>query len=356
MIESLYIQNFQSWKEATLEFSSGVNVITGTSDSGKSAIRRAIELVAMNKLAGDSFISHWADNMTIKLKTKEGRVIRKKGKGINKYELIVDKKRIPLKAIQRSDIPEEVRDVLNLSDINMQYQLDAPFLLSKSSGKVAKHFNQVARLDKIDTTKENIAKEIREIEGEIKYKKSDLKAHKEKLEQYPDVDVLEVELEELEEKEIRRKQVSNMKRRLTEIVIAFDRVEEDIKEESTLLKFEEQVKQILEKVEEKKILEDRISMLDSLRTDVEMIDFKLGKLQKKVVLEKAVNNLLQKIADKRKIMLSKDILYTLQYNVLTINKKLLKTQENVLQLETQFKQSFPNVCFLCGTPKKDIKL
>jgi len=45
MINSLTIQNFQSHKNTTLEFDNGINIIIGQSDSGKTAIIRALNWV-----------------------------------------------------------------------------------------------------------------------------------------------------------------------------------------------------------------------------------------------------------------------------------------------------------------------
>ncbi len=56
MIKSAKLINFQSHIDSLLEFHSGVNSITGQSDSGKSSILRAINWVIHNKPSGDAFI------------------------------------------------------------------------------------------------------------------------------------------------------------------------------------------------------------------------------------------------------------------------------------------------------------
>ena len=48
MIKSLHIQNFQSHKKTTLKFHKGINVVIGQSDSGKSAIIRALNWTINN--------------------------------------------------------------------------------------------------------------------------------------------------------------------------------------------------------------------------------------------------------------------------------------------------------------------
>jgi len=55
MIKYLQIQNFQSHKDSLLEFDPGVNVIVGSSDSGKTAVIRALRWLVWNRPSGDAF-------------------------------------------------------------------------------------------------------------------------------------------------------------------------------------------------------------------------------------------------------------------------------------------------------------
>ena len=59
MIQSLHIKNLQSHKDSHLDFCEGVNVIVGPSDSGKSAILRALRWIVKNRPQGDVLRSHW---------------------------------------------------------------------------------------------------------------------------------------------------------------------------------------------------------------------------------------------------------------------------------------------------------
>ena len=82
MIKKLHIRNFQSHKDSRLIFSDGVNVIVGNSDSGKSAILRALNWVITNRPSGDSYISNWGGPTYVIVETEEGTVIRERGKRI----------------------------------------------------------------------------------------------------------------------------------------------------------------------------------------------------------------------------------------------------------------------------------
>ena len=66
MIKQARIRCFQSHRDTTLNFGSGVNIIVGEgNDIGKTAIKRAIELVITNRPLGTNFISNFQDGPTI---------------------------------------------------------------------------------------------------------------------------------------------------------------------------------------------------------------------------------------------------------------------------------------------------
>lgn len=163
MIQSISLQNFQSHKKSILEFHKGINVITGPSNNGKSSILRALYWAIYNRPSGDSYISHWNRDKNDKLikSTKvqvindSGTIERRKGfiKGSNlgttrtfNGYIVNDNY---LEAIGQ-DVPDEVTKLFNIDNVNIQKQMDAPFLLSESAGEVARFFNQTIRLDLID--------------------------------------------------------------------------------------------------------------------------------------------------------------------------------------------------------------
>ena len=155
MIKRITLQNFQSHKHTVLEFTDGINALVGKTDSGKSACIRALKWVLTNRPSGDAFVNHDAFNekgkqvlpCSVVIETDSHIVERYKFKTKNSYT--VDG--VELNAIG-TDVPDEVLEALNLNDINIQFQMDRPFLLTESSGEVARILNRVVKLDNIDTT------------------------------------------------------------------------------------------------------------------------------------------------------------------------------------------------------------
>ena len=154
MIKQITLQNFQSHKNTHIVFSDKVNCFTGATDSGKSAIIRAIKWVLTNRPSGNSFVNHdaFAEGKQIApcrvvLETDKHIVERYRSATKNSYT--VDG--VELKAIG-TDVPIEVVQALNMNDINVQFQMDKPFLLTESAGEVARILNRIVKLDDIDTT------------------------------------------------------------------------------------------------------------------------------------------------------------------------------------------------------------
>jgi len=163
MITDLEIVNFQSHKNTNLSFHPGVNVVVGQSDTGKSSIIRAINWVMSNRPSGDSFRANFSKNMTeVAMAFGEDFVVRQKGKSINKYEVPSGE----LKAL-RTDVPQEVKDITQMQDVNLQPQHKSYFLLDETPGNVAKSFNSVSGLEEMDAALKNINSKVRDTSWKI---------------------------------------------------------------------------------------------------------------------------------------------------------------------------------------------
>ena len=171
MIKSIELKNIQSHENTKLEFSKGINAIVGSSNNGKSAILRGLYWIKYNRPLGiDTYCSHWnmtekgtmKGEMSVTVENDSSIITRRRTKDQNQY--IVDGKVLN---VVKTDVPDEVEQGLNLSDTNIQKQLDSPFLLSESSGKVAEYFNKIVRLDIIDKVLSNAESQRRKTKQEI---------------------------------------------------------------------------------------------------------------------------------------------------------------------------------------------
>jgi len=112
MIDSMHIKNFQSHKDSHLDFHPGVDVIVGPSDSGKTAIIRALRWLVWNRPTGDAVRSWWGGDTEVSLSLPTSSISRIKGKE-NQYTL----NGLVFKAIG-TDVPEEISKELKQTSIS----------------------------------------------------------------------------------------------------------------------------------------------------------------------------------------------------------------------------------------------
>lgn len=237
MIDRLEIRNLYSHKRTILDFSSGVNAITGTTDTGKSAIIQALRLLIFNKPAGDAARSNWGGRSSVIGWVDGHKITRERSNTTNIYKL--DRLK-PFKAIG-TNCPVEISRIFNMKAINIQSQHDAPFLLDDSPGEVAKHFNRVARIDVIHTATKNVNAWQRDIESEIGRQETNKKELTEDLKAFENIDGISGELAVLEN--IYR-QLIRLLREQSELALAIKQLRLVRKEKVRLLntlKFEEKV-------------------------------------------------------------------------------------------------------------------
>jgi len=147
MFEKLKLKNFQAHSKRTVEFDEKVTTIVGSSDSGKSAIIRALQWVCCNQPQGSAFIREGEKEAVVRLEVDGQVIIRRRTASVNEYRLGESK----LKSFGAS-VPDKVADLLNLNQINTQAQHDSPFWFSETSGAVSRRLNEVVDLQIIDSS------------------------------------------------------------------------------------------------------------------------------------------------------------------------------------------------------------
>jgi len=302
MIKTINIQNFQSHKETNLELANGVNVIIGRSDTGKSAIIRALRWLIWNRPTGEEFRSTWGERTDVTIEIDEEIIGRIRDKQRNQYELGTPS--IVFKALS-TDVPEEISKLLNINEINLQQQLDSHFLLSSTPGEVAQHFNRVAHLEKIDSMLKSISGWIRQIEQDIRSSERRQEELEGELKQFDHLDKFEADVEVLERMDQDLQKKYRDKQQLTTLIKSIEQVGEQIEKASFILKD-----------------------------------------------ETLVNDVLELYARRNDLNTHRQRLNTLLYNLTTVQEKLVTGEKNVLKFEKIFRDKFPDICPLCGQTVK----
>lgn len=169
MIKKIRLQNFQSHKDTTFEFANGVNSIIGKTDAGKSACIRALQWVVYNKPAGTSMISHGAGKCEVTIWTDDHVIRRVRSDKDNKYFLDNEE----LSAFGQG-VPEAVVEALNMDEINVQSQMDSPFLLTETPGQVGRMLNKKVNLDNIDSSLKSVNSYRKKLNRSVKALKEEI--------------------------------------------------------------------------------------------------------------------------------------------------------------------------------------
>jgi DNA repair exonuclease SbcCD ATPase subunit len=195
------IRNFQSHKETQIELSPTVNSLEGVSDSGKSAVLRAMLWALTNKPDGTAFASYWAknkkgeiqapvsvsiDNIT-RIRSKEfNGYIRYGASGEERYEAL------------KGAVPVEIERAVNIGAVNIQRQMDPPFLLSATPGEAARYLNSLVGLEEIDTYQKALKGKSRDNANSLKDENARLAEAEKNFAKYDWVDGAKEKVAELE--------------------------------------------------------------------------------------------------------------------------------------------------------------
>jgi exonuclease SbcC len=299
MIKQIKINNFQSHKKAELLLTPGVNVIVGSSDSGKSALIRGLRWLLYNQPRGDAFRSWWGGDTSVEIITDTASVKRVKKNNDDVY--IINTENIENSEFRafRNDVPDEVAAVLNMEDINIQRQLDPPFLIKNSPGEVAQHFNRMARLEKIDTGLKNVQSLIREAEQSIKAKDIELTNVQTKVETYSYIEDVETVITEIETLTDEITDITDEITDITDICSEVISIRKQITETNELLQAEpiiNQIEQLHTEIKETRLQQSNIRQII---TDLTEINSEIKAIELILPAETLINEIMVLMAEKK---------------------------------------------------------
>lgn len=174
-IKTVEIKNFQSHSNTVLDFSNGLNIITGESNHGKSSIIRAILWVIDNQPLGSGFITTGKDKCSVKIVFDDGsyieRIRTRTSTGTYKIGYYADNgfKEESYAGFANS-IPIEISNIHQMPKVNITKdiethlnvlgQLDKPFLITDSSMEKAKAIGRILGTHVIDIAISSCNKKI----------------------------------------------------------------------------------------------------------------------------------------------------------------------------------------------------
>lgn len=193
-IERIEIRNFQCHRKLIIDLDPFVTCIVGESDSGKSSILRAFRWLCLNRPSGSAFVRFGHGDCRVRAIIEGETISRQKGDKGNHYKLGGN-----VFNAFGTGIPDQIGNLLNVSELNFQRQHDPPFWFGLSPGEVSKELNQIINLGLIDSTLANAASELRQAKVAVSVTESRLDTAQKELEESKFAEEMDSDLKELEE-------------------------------------------------------------------------------------------------------------------------------------------------------------
>jgi len=274
MFTEFCIYNFLGHKETVIPLSEGVNALIGATGQGKSAVFKALGWLFNNRPTGEEYRSWWGGNPQVEIATKEGlligrkRIYGKKTKTDDYYYIQEDTEKNRLRNFGNGSPPQKVLDLLNLSEVNFQQQLDPAFLISNNSGEVARYLNRVAHLDIIDEVLSIAASEIRNEKAELNRFEIELKENEEKIKEYDWLKDAEKDIAKLEN--IENEKVEGIKKRtaIFDILAKIEETEYELNKTSEIVKYSDETERLFKLNTEADEIVNKADNLDKLLKNV----------------------------------------------------------------------------------------
>ena len=337
MFEKLKIQNFQSHKDTEFDFVPGINIIIGTSDSGKSAVFRALKWLMYNRPVGDAFCSYWSDKQArVELQLDDCTIVREREKSKQLYKL----DSLAFTAF-KTEVPEEIVRALNMGEVNFQQQFDRPFLLDISSGEVAQYFNKIAHLENIDKALKLLHSKERTAKQNIERYTEDKEKSEQELEKYADIDIIDRQLSICEKIDSYLSVVANEIDNISSIISQVGQLQDQLSSEKVVNSLLEEIKEIItyetEQEQFASLLEPYYAVVEQIEElkDVDACSVLLDEMIGIAQGVREVNTVITQIESDKTALSS-------------VKETILSVIGEIVKLEEKLKEEMPSICPLCG--------
>ena len=358
MIKSLIIENFQSHKKTKIDFTEGVNAVVGPSGFGKTVILRALLWLITNKPGGDEYRSWWGGDtkVTVMFMLRTGinfQVCREKTNSINKYiltrfndqEEIIDEQEYTGFGV---NVPDPIAQLINMTDVNLQAQLDNPFLLLDTPGEVARYLNRAVKLDDIDTGLSAIGSKYKTTNQSLSFEKNEQEEAERLIKQFDYLPSFHEDIEALEQMEKDKKESFQKMEKLSFLIGRIKKGEEWLQGAPPIKEIKQEIEAIIISNQALHELSKKADKLDDILSEISK--------QKEKIKE---STLLKKAGEAIEVQLKKlPHLKEIQSNIIKLNNiissvsleenKIEEGQKELKIMKKEFNDIFPDICPLCG--------
>lgn len=260
MLEKLKLTNIQKHKALELTFSPGVNVIYGSTDSGKTSILRGLLWVILNRNTGQLLVNNEVQPRVCEVVlTIDGQEItRSWGASNNTYALNGHE----FKSF-RTSVPSEIATLVNIGSVSIQERRDLPFMVYYKASENAEQFSSMLNITEIQTTITNCNKKVKAVQDAVNAEQEKLIGVNTELTALAGLDDAEKEFHGIQGKVVvAEKQTSLLNATIRPLIDQFDKATATI---NTLAPSLEALKTL-------DALEDRVRVLHGLKAQANSVN------------------------------------------------------------------------------------
>lgn len=253
-ITSIELVNIQKHKHITLSLS-GINVLVGETESGKTSILRGILWNIINNTSGEKLLNNdGAKACSVTITCGDDVVSRNWSKSENTYTLNGKK----FSAI-RTSVPDEVSKLYAVDSVNIQRRRDVPFMVYYKDTECAKQFGDMLDVSEIDRTIGASNAHVRELKTECDALSAAVSSGEKELEEISFIDeaaesfsVIKELVIDIDSSKQKQKRLGDLFEKLTQVDECTNKyagLESALKQLTSIAKLEEDITCIQEQME-----------------------------------------------------------------------------------------------------------
>ena len=334
-IKSLQLINFLNHEDTLIDFADGLNIITGSSNSGKSAITRALHAIFWNE-TDNEYVRRGAKFYKIIVVFTNGDKITKiKGPDINRIEFQEFGQPLQISEKFKNKLDQEVVDFLGYQPVtssgplSLSLQKSDAFLVNLTKQEIPREISKILDINDLEKAATVINSDINKLSSDIKSKQSDLSDYEDEIKQYENLAEKKLVLEEfhnaINQYNAFFQQIKDKKKLIHDFNHKDALLNQKIKEKDNHSKFIKSVSKIVNKISD---IFDGYKIKNKMFNDFNDTALKLNKTRKLLKLHKNFLSdefilSLQEIEKLKNICLEKNSYLS---SIEKINKQIQSTQ------------------------------
>lgn len=354
MIKTIEVKNFQRHKVRRFDLSPGVNAFVGKSGAGKSAgVVRSLRWLAFNKPLGDSFRRWFSDSTYVKATfDDDSKLIRFKSDNDSYYSLTRDGVKEEFRSFGQFP-PDVIAKFINLSStLNFQFQHDKAFLLSSTPSELARTLNELIGLDKIDEIFSRIGAMLRRDRQQAQIQEATKKQLSEELNKYNTLALLDRLVKQAASYQKISFDGSDKMEELVDIRIKYEKLQLDIVNLASVNLLKKELDKLQARRDAISSKRKTLSSLVSISNKIIGVNTEIGILAPIQELDRRLNIISAKSRTIREQKTKLTDLIRARSKMSDLMTAINGTRIRLEDAKQEFKESFPDICPLCGKAKE----